>query len=59
MKKKEVIETMEDFLKRGGKITKLPQEEAWRMFPHYEQIKLQIPILDYERDHNPRGGSSL
>ena len=59
MKKKEVIETMEDFLKRGGKVTKLPQGEAWRMFPHYENIKIQIPILDYERDHNPRGGPSL
>ena len=52
-------ETVEAYLKRGGQVTKLPQEEVWRMFPQPEIVKLQIPILDYERDHNPRGDSSL
>jgi hypothetical protein len=59
MKKRIKKETIEEYKERGGKTTKLPQELAWRMFPQVEIVKLQIPILDYERDHNPRGGPSL
>ena len=50
---------MEEYIERGGKINKLPSEIAWKMFPPTELVKLQIPILDYERDHKLTGSSAV
>ena len=59
MKKRIKTETMEEYIERGGKINKLPSEIAWKMFPPTELVKLQIPILDYERDHKLTGSSAV
>jgi hypothetical protein len=59
MKNKIKKETMAEYIERGGKVKKLPDELPWKMFPQPELIKLHIPILDYERDHKLRGSSAL
>ena len=55
--KKETIkkESVEDFLKRGGKITQLPEELEWDIIPLEEKVRLKsaVETLDYERDHRP------
>ena len=48
------LETVEEFLKRGGKIKKLPNEVEWDMFPIKSEKLFNPKILDYERDHRPR-----
>ena len=54
--KRERLETVEEFLKRGGKITQLPDEQEWVMFPPEEKLifKSCVETLDYERDHKSR-----
>jgi hypothetical protein len=47
-------ETVQEFLKRGGKVTVLPKEVEWTMFPRQEKLSYEIRILDYERDHKHR-----
>ena len=49
------LETVEEFLKRGGKVKKLPEEMEWPILPLQEQTKLikTVETLDYERDHKP------
>jgi|TARA_R100001530_G_scaffold52724_1_gene38937 hypothetical protein len=54
MKKKETKETVEEYLKRGGEVTVLPDEIVWEMFPPQEKLSYEIRILDYERDHKHR-----
>ena len=55
--KKETIkkETVEEFLKRGGKVTQLPEEMEWDIIPLEEKVRLKAAVetLDYERDHRP------
>ena len=54
MKKKETKETVEEYLKRGGTVTVLPDEIVWEMFPLVNEKLFNPKILDYERDHKPR-----
>jgi len=54
MKKKETRETVEEYLKRGGKVKVLPDEVVWDMFPLKSERLFNPKILDYERDHRPR-----
>ena len=44
--KKETIkkESVEDFLKRGGKITQLPEELEWDIIPLEEKTRLNVSI---------------
>ena len=51
--KKEKLETVEQFLKRGGRIKQLPEEMEWDIIPLEEKIKFKsaVETLDYERDH--------
>jgi|TARA_R110002051_G_scaffold59499_1_gene109116 hypothetical protein len=50
------LETMEEFLKRGGKVIKFPEEIAWNIIPVEERniLKSAVETLDYERDHRPK-----
>ena len=56
---KHKLETVEDFLKRGGKIKLLPEEMEWPIIPQEERLRHQwrlksaVETLDYERDHRP------
>ena len=50
------LETMEEFLKRGGKVKQLPEEIEWDIIPLEEKVKLKsgVETLDYERDYRPK-----
>ena len=50
------LETMEEFLKRGGKVIQLPEEREWDIIPLEEKVKLKsgVETLDYERDYRPK-----
>ena len=54
---KQKLETVKEFLKRGGKIKQLPEEFEWDIIPLEEnvrqrwKIKSAVETLDYERDH--------
>ena len=50
------FETMEEFLKRGGKVKQLPEEIEWDIIPLEEKVKLKsgVETLDYERDYRPK-----
>ena len=50
------LETMEEFLKRGGKVLQLPEEIEWDIIPLEEKVKLKsvVETLDYERDYRPK-----
>ena len=50
------FETMEEFLKRGGKVKQLPEEREWDIIPLEEKTKLKsgVETLDYERDYRPK-----
>ena len=50
------FETMEEFLKRGGKVLQLPEEIEWDIIPLEEKVKLKsgVETLDYERDYRPK-----
>tara|TARA_R100001443_G_C3316529_1_gene169029 strand:+ start:140 stop:844 length:705 start_codon:yes stop_codon:yes gene_type:complete len=51
----ELKNKVEDFIKNGGKIERLPDENEWPMFPFNDTLKLNTKrILDYERDHKSR-----
>ena len=52
---KQKLETVEEFLKRGGKVTQLPEEREWDIIPLEEKVRLKsaVETLDYERDHRP------
>ena len=52
---KHKLETIEDFLKRGGKVLQLPEEMEWPIIPLEEKTRLKsaVETLDYERDHRP------
>ena len=56
---KQKLETVKEFLKRGGKIKQLPEELEWDIIPLEEKvrqrwkIKSAVETLDYERDHRP------
>jgi hypothetical protein len=56
---KHKLETMEEFLERGGKILKLPEEMEWPIIPVEERnvLKSAVETLDYERDHRPKWGN--
>ena len=53
------LETVEEFLKRGGKIKQLPEEKVWDIIPLEEKVRLKsnVETLDYERDHRPKWGN--
>jgi len=53
---KSKFETVEEFLKRGGKIQKLPDEIEWKIIPVEEIVRLKsgVESLDYERDYRPK-----
>ena len=53
---KSKFETVEEFLKRGGKIQKLPDEIGWKIIPVEEIVRLKsgVETLDYERDYRPK-----
>ena len=53
------LETVEEFLKRGGKIQQLPEEKVWDIIPLEEKVRLKsnVETLDYERDHRPKWGN--
>ena len=54
------LETMEEFLKRGGKVKQLPEEIEWDIIPVEEKItrlRSAVETLDYERDHRPKWGN--
>ena len=53
---KSKFETVEEFLKRGGKIQKLPDEIEWKIIPVEEIVRLKsgVETLDYERDYRPK-----
>ena len=50
------FETVEEFLKRGGKIKQLPEERVWNIIPVEEKVRLNsaVETLDYERDYRPK-----
>jgi hypothetical protein len=50
---KHKLETIEEFLKRGGKVLQLPEERVWDIIPLEEKVRLKsaVETLDYERDH--------
>ena len=50
------FETMEEFLKRGGKVKQLPEEREWDIIPLEEKVRLKsaVETLDYERDYRPK-----
>tara|TARA_B100000749_G_scaffold276371_1_gene263453 strand:- start:1043 stop:1216 length:174 start_codon:yes stop_codon:yes gene_type:complete len=50
------FETVEEFLKRGGKVQQLPEEIEWNIIPLEETVRLKsgVETLDYERDHRPK-----
>ena len=50
------FETMEEFLKRGGKIKQLPEEREWDIIPLEDKVRLKsaVETLDYERDYRPK-----
>ena len=56
---KQKLETVEEFLKRGGKVKQLPEEMEWPIIPQEESLRQQwrlksaVETLDYERDHRP------
>jgi len=56
---KQKLETVEEFLKRGGKVKQLPEEMEWPIIPQEERLRQQwrlksaVETLDYERDHRP------
>jgi len=56
---KSKFETVEEFLKRGGKIQKLPDEIEWKIIPVEEIVRLKsgVETLDYERDYRPKWGN--
>ena len=53
------LETVEEFLKRGGKVKQLPEEMEWPIIPQeerlkqYWKLKSAVETLDFERDHRP------
>ena len=49
------LDTVEEFLKRGGKVKQLPEEMEWDIVPLEEKVRLisAVETLDYERDHRP------
>jgi hypothetical protein len=53
---KHKLETIEEFLKRGGKVLQLPEEREWDIIPLEEKVKLKsgVETLDYERDYRPK-----
>jgi|TARA_Y100000310_G_C20629576_1_gene787872 hypothetical protein len=53
---KQKLETMEEFIKRGGKVKQLPEEKVWDIIPLEEKIKFRsaVETLDYERDYKPK-----
>ena len=54
------FETVEEFLKRGGKIKQLPEELEWDIIPVEEKItrlRSAVETLDWERDHRPKWGN--
>ena len=53
---KHKLETVEEFLKRGGKVLQLPEEITWDIIPLEEIVRLKsgVETLDYERDHRPK-----
>ena len=53
---KERLETIEEFLMRGGRIKQLPEEIVWNIIPLEEKLNLKsaVETLDYERDHRPK-----
>ena len=50
------FETVEEFLKRGGKIKQLPEERVCNIIPVEEKVRLKsaVETLDYERDYRPK-----
>ena len=50
------LETMEEFLKRGGTVKQLPEEREWDIIPLEEKVRLKsaVETLDYERDYRPK-----
>ena len=50
------LETVEEFLKRGGKIKQLPEEMEGPIIPLEEKVRLKsaVETLDYERDYRPK-----
>ena len=49
---------IKDFIKKGGKIIKLPPEIEWEMFPYFDEApiirnKNEKGILDYEESRKP------
>ena len=50
------LETVEEFLKRGGKVKQLPEEIEWNIIPLEEKVRLKSDVitLDYERDYRPK-----
>ena len=53
---KHKLETIAEFLKRGGKVIQLPEEREWDIIPLEEKVKLKsgVETLDYERDYRPK-----
>ena len=53
---KERLETIEEFLMKGGRIKQLPEEIVWNIIPLEEKLNLKsaVETLDYERDHRPK-----
>ena len=57
---KQKLETVKEFLKRGGKIKQVPEEIEWNIIPIEEKItrlRSAVETLDYERDHRPKWGN--
>ena len=53
------FETMEEYIKRGGVILRLPDEIEWDIIPLEEKVRLKsgVETLDYERDYRPKWGN--
>lgn len=60
VQKSDFKEEIKEFIKKGGKIHKLPPEIEWNMFPYFddaaiERNKNEKGILDYEESRKPIG----
>ncbi len=64
IQKSDFKKEIREFIKTGGKITKLPPEVEWDMFPYFDEAPLirnknERGILDYEESRKPVRGEIL
>ena len=63
IKKSPFKKQIREFIKNGGRVTKLPNEVEWDMFPFRDSYGIRFigekGILDYEESRKPVGETSF